>query len=147
MRTYHLVDDVDGVAEVRGLEPRGRERAEQPREAEARVVEVDAGDPREALVVEVLRRFQQDGAHVFQGVHHVPGRDTSFSRRGRGTHLCRSSLDSSYTAGAQGRSFSLQGEEGRKIQVAHGSSTLVPLYSSGVVLDIFFESDLQCWPH
>jgi hypothetical protein len=84
-KAYHLVDDVDSVAEVGGLEPRGRERAEQPGEAEARVVEVGARDPREALVVEALRRFQQDGAHAFQRVHHVPGRDTRFSQLG--THL------------------------------------------------------------
>jgi len=116
--TYHLVDDVDGVAEVRGLEPRGRERGEQLREAEARVVEVGAGDPREALVVEALRRFQQDGAHVFQGVRHGPGRDTaSFSRRGTHRPLHKQA-SSTNTPG-----WTWQFHAG-----------VVPLYSSGVVL-------------
>jgi hypothetical protein len=50
-RRYHLIDDVDGVAEVGSLEPRGGERPEQPVKAEAGVVEVGAGDPREPRLV------------------------------------------------------------------------------------------------
>uniref|UniRef100_J3MXJ0 Uncharacterized protein n=1 Tax=Oryza brachyantha TaxID=4533 RepID=J3MXJ0_ORYBR len=67
--SYHLVDDVDGVAEVGGLESGGGERREQPGEPEPGVVEVGAGDPREPPLVEGLRGLQHDRAHALQRVH------------------------------------------------------------------------------
>jgi|UniRef100_A0A804P880 hypothetical protein len=72
--TYHLVDDVDGVAEVGCLEPGGRERGEQPLESDGRVVEVGAGDPREPRLVERLRRLEHDGAHALQRLQFAASR-------------------------------------------------------------------------
>jgi hypothetical protein len=79
--SYHLVDNVDGVREDGGLEPSARERGEQPLEPEAGVVEVGAGDPREARLVERLRRLQHYGAHALQRVH-IAGDATASSRSG-----------------------------------------------------------------